>query len=205
LSGLHLYPERSDNGTGLPISIDRDRETTDRAFLATLPDIEDAIAREAELETLTQWVLEDECRVIGLWGLPNVGKSILAAQLIDRVADSFAVVIWRTLTADTDTRILIEDLNTCLSRNTPTLSSRSHNPLTQLCDRWRIERCLIVLDGLDSAFVSGTWAGTWQSDRAEIAQLIDLAVRCRHPSCLIVTSREIPIDWAALETKYKRT
>jgi len=187
-------------------TFDSEPDVNDRRFITTMPEIEGTIARTSELETLSQWIVEDQCRAIGLWGLPNVGKSRLAAQLVGQLSDRFAAIIWRTLTPDTDPDQLIDDLNRCLARDAPPIEHRSSQPLNQLFDRLRVERCLVIIDGLEIGFVPGQWAGTWNHDGySGLAQLVDRAARCRHHSCLLFTSTEIPINWTALETKYQRT
>src|SRR5438309_9855409 len=53
--------------------------------------------REWELELLSQWVVEERCRVVSVLGQGGIGKSALATQLMHRVAQGFEVVIWRSL------------------------------------------------------------------------------------------------------------
>ncbi|TAD80843.1 MAG: hypothetical protein EA001_00005 [Oscillatoriales cyanobacterium] len=129
----------------------------------------------------------------------------MAAQIVGQLSDRFAAIIWRTLTPDTDPDQLIEDLNRCLARDAPPIEHRSSQPMQQLFDRLRVERCLVVIDGLEMGFAPGQWAGTWHNSDSSLAQLVDRAARCRHHSCLLFTSTEIPINWTALETKYRRT
>jgi hypothetical protein len=191
------------------LDIDAEDWDRDRRSLNTMPDTEGTIGQEENLETLTQWAVEEECRLIGLWGLPGVGKSRLAAQLVDRVAENFSAVLWRTLTPETDPPTLAAELTNLLIRGAPPElpqnRPKSQYPLTQLFDRLRAERCLLVLDGLEAAFLRGTWAGTWRTEMMGFASWLDWAARGRHPSCILVTSTEAPIDWLPLEEKYKRT
>jgi transcriptional regulator with XRE-family HTH domain len=53
--------------------------------------------RTEELAILTEWVVEDRCRVVTVMGLGGVGKSALAVGLMHQVAPFFEVVIWRSL------------------------------------------------------------------------------------------------------------
>ncbi|MBA3874705.1 MAG: helix-turn-helix domain-containing protein, partial [Anaerolineae bacterium] len=53
--------------------------------------------REWELLSLTEWVIQDRCRVVSILGLGGIGKSSLAVNLMQNVAEHFDVVIWRSL------------------------------------------------------------------------------------------------------------
>ena len=53
--------------------------------------------REEELVLLTQWVVQERCRVVSVLGLGGIGKSALAVSLMHQVAPHFEVVIWRSL------------------------------------------------------------------------------------------------------------
>src|SRR5712692_1841942 len=43
--------------------------------------------REQELALLSQWVLQERCRVASLWGMGGIGKSALAVHVIHRLAE----------------------------------------------------------------------------------------------------------------------
>lgn len=46
--------------------------------------------RTRELATLTDWIEAERCRLIALLGMGGIGKSSLAAKLIDRLQDRFS-------------------------------------------------------------------------------------------------------------------
>src|SRR5712692_7818774 len=53
--------------------------------------------REEEVASLSQWVVQERCRVVSVLGIGGIGKSALAVSLMHQVAAQFAVVIWRSL------------------------------------------------------------------------------------------------------------
>src|SRR5947209_14557893 len=50
--------------------------------------------REWERDLLSEWVVEERCRVVSVVGQGGVGKSALAAKVMHRVAERFQVIIW---------------------------------------------------------------------------------------------------------------
>src|SRR6266852_6817208 len=53
--------------------------------------------REREVASLTQWVLQERCRVVSVLGLGGIGKSALVVSLMHQLAPHFEVVLWRSL------------------------------------------------------------------------------------------------------------
>src|SRR5438105_5959565 len=60
-------------------------------------DVPSFYGREQEVAQLSQWVLQERCRVASLWGMGGIGKSALAVHVMHRLADHFDVVIFRSL------------------------------------------------------------------------------------------------------------
>ena len=61
------------------------------------PDVASFYGREWELDLLSEWVVEERCRVVSVLGQGGIGKSALATKVMHRVAKDFEVVIWRSL------------------------------------------------------------------------------------------------------------
>ncbi|BAY49378.1 myosin-heavy-chain kinase [Scytonema sp. HK-05] len=53
--------------------------------------------RSEELMRLKQSVLEEQCRLVLLLGIGGIGKSSLAAKLVQLIQSEFEVVVWRSL------------------------------------------------------------------------------------------------------------
>jgi polynucleotide 5'-kinase involved in rRNA processing len=58
------------------------------------PDVSTFYGRTTELTTLTQWILQDSCRLMGIIGIGGVGKTALSVKLAERIQDHFTYVIW---------------------------------------------------------------------------------------------------------------
>jgi hypothetical protein len=53
--------------------------------------------REVEVAELTQWILEERCRLVTLLGMGGIGKSMQASLLRLRLAPHFEAVLWRSV------------------------------------------------------------------------------------------------------------
>ena len=53
--------------------------------------------RSRELVQLTEWVVQERCRVVSVLGMGGIGKSSLVVSLMHQVAPHFEVVLWRSL------------------------------------------------------------------------------------------------------------
>ena len=60
------------------------------------PDVASFDGRAWELDLLSEWVVQERCRVVSVLGQGGIGKSALATQVMHRVAQDFEVVIWRS-------------------------------------------------------------------------------------------------------------
>ena len=55
------------------------------------------VGREAELQTLSQWLQDENCRLIVLIGLGGIGKTALSVYSARSHAQDFDCVIWQSL------------------------------------------------------------------------------------------------------------
>ncbi len=164
------------------------------------PEVTTLYGRETELALLTDWLLEQHCRVVSILGLGGIGKTALSVTLMHRMADQFEAVIWRSLRdappcepwLDQVLRVLAgEPLNVELD----TLERR----LNLLFEFLRARRVLLVLDNLESVMEPAEGSGRLLPGYEGYDRLLRRAAETKHHSCLLVTSREKPIELAPLE------
>lgn len=156
--------------------------------------------RTSELETLTQWMVQDRCRLITVLGMGGIGKSSLAAKIANQVQDSFEFVIWRCLRN-------APPLASLLSEVIPFLSQQQDYKaeLPRLLHWLRTHRCLVVLDNVETILQPGIWAGQYQADYQDYGELFRLIGETAHQSCVILTSREQPAEVAVMESALVRS
>jgi WD40 repeat protein/class 3 adenylate cyclase/transcriptional regulator with XRE-family HTH domain len=163
-------------------------------------DVPALYGREQELATLTQWVVQERCRVVNVLGLGGIGKSALAVSLMHQVSEHFQVVLWRSLRDAPSCEALLEDCLQVLSpqplREVPaSLEGR----LSLLMEHLRDRRALVVLDNLESLLEEGESRGRLRAGYEGYAQLLRRVGETAHQSCLLLTSREKPADLEPLE------
>ncbi len=164
------------------------------------PDVASFYGREWELDLLSEWVVEERCRVVSVLGLGGIGKSTLATQVMHRVAEGFEVVIWRSM-RDVPTCEAL--LDSCLQVLAPqALSDVSASPERRqdlLLDCLRSRRVLLVHDNLESFLEEGEDSGRMRAGDEGFVQVLRRIAETEHRSCLLLTSREEPSDLVPLE------
>src|SRR5258708_14817199 len=156
--------------------------------------------REWELDLLSQWVVQERCRVVSVLGQGGIGKSVLATQLMHRVAEDFEVVIWRSLRDVPSCEALLDD---CLQVLAPqALSDASSSPEKRqdlLLECLRSRRVLLVYDNLESYLEEGQDSGRMRAGYEGVARVLHRVAETEHQSCLLLTSREKPSDLVPLQ------
>src|SRR5258708_7196670 len=156
--------------------------------------------REREMAQLTEWVVQERCRVVSVLGLGGIGKSALAVRLLHQVAPHFEVVLWRSLRDAPSCEALLDD---CLQvfasqppREVPTSLERR---LGLFLEYLREERALLVLDNLEVLLEEGQGMGRMRAGYEDYGRLLRQVAQTEHQSCLLLTSREKPRELVALE------
>lgn len=150
--------------------------------------------REPELATLEQWVVHDRCRLVALLGLGGMGKSALSVKFAQQVVSEFDYLIWRSLRNAPPLADLVQDLVKFLSNGQDT-----RGDLSQLFQHLRTARCLIVLDNIETLLQNSTLVGQYRVGYENYGELFQLAGETPHASCLMLTSREKPVEISLLE------
>ena len=161
--------------------------------------------RGAELATLHSWLADERCQLVAVVGMGGVGKTTLAAKLAETIADQFDRVIWRSLL---NAPPLDELLRGCLQllsdQQLTDLPDSLDERIDLLLEQLRAQRCLLVLDNLESIFQDDQRAGSYRPGYAGYGQLIQAIGLRPHNSCLLLTSREEPVGLVRLEGETSR-
>ncbi|WP_245939969.1 NB-ARC domain-containing protein [Stenomitos frigidus] len=158
------------------------------------PDVSCFYGRTTELTTLTQWMLQDHCRLIGIVGLGGIGKTALAAKLAEQTKGHFTYVIWRSMRNAPPLESLLAELISFLSGQQETKAD-----VNSLLQCLRQTRCLIVLDNVETLLETRNQAVHYRPGYEAYGELLRVVATTRHQSCFVLTSREKCAQFAQLE------
>lgn len=156
--------------------------------------------RESERELLKQWLGPDHCRLVGIFALGGMGKTTLSIKVAQEMQWEFESVIWRSLR---DAPLLTEFLPPLLA-----LLGKEENfkppenlgsQLSHLLNYLRQQKVLLVLDNFDALFAEQGQAAQFRAGYEIYGELLKRIGEIPHQSCLLLTSREKPLEMAALE------
>jgi WD40 repeat protein len=163
------------------------------------PDTAVFFGRQQELDTLTGWLTTDQCRLVAVLGMGGIGKSALAARLAHQVADQFDTVIWRSLRNAPPPAELFAELIRFFSHNSERQPPEEpYQAISELLGYLRNGRLLLILDNLETILHPKN-PGDYLDGYHWYGELIRQAGETRHQSCLLLTSREEPVELSKLK------
>jgi WD40 repeat protein len=178
-------PQNSDAALAPPVIAEAACEADPLPF-----DVTDFRGREAELGTLTQWIIEDRGRLLCLSGLPGVGKSWLAVKLAERVRGQFHRFIYEDLRDRPLPAILVHRLLSRLA-----VQSEASAPLADQVDRLvqtlAVRPSLIVLDRTETLHCPQNLAGMYEPEFNDYQEVLGALASREHQSCLLWVGREV--------------
>lgn len=178
----------------LPVTAQAFSSSTPHTDWGGAPDVSQFYGREAEQNILKRWIVDERCLLVALLGMGGIGKTTLSVKLAQGVSDRFDCMIWRSLRHAPPLTSLLEELIAFLSQQQSTEAE-----LPQLLHWLRTRRCLIILDNAETILKAGDCVGDYRRGYESYGDFFKLIGETMHQSCLILTSREKPVELAALE------
>ena len=206
--GLVNYCEQARHPPNTPNPHPQNQETTNSKQpenlhhdLSEMPELGTFYDRTPELETLTTWILQEQCRLIAITGISGIGKTSLAVQLVQQIKNQFDYIIWRTIdashTLDEFQQELIQLFSQSEKLDSPTTKPK---PLS-LIKYLQKHRCLIILDDVHNLFSSGELAGKYKPEYEEYRHFFKQIEKLSHQSCFLLIGWEQPREISQIESQ----
>jgi WD40 repeat protein/cellulose biosynthesis protein BcsQ len=153
------------------------------------------LGRDRELKDLTKWVVQERCRLVSISGMGGVGKTRLSVKLAQSIDHEFDYVIWRSLISEPTAKEMLVQILKVLSAKNMDASQRSFSELvSQLIDCLCNQKCLLILDNVETILSKGEKIEQYRDGYEEYKKLFKDIAEVPHQSCLVLTSRETPLD-----------
>ncbi|WP_224410667.1 NB-ARC domain-containing protein [Oscillatoria salina] len=171
--------------------------------LSEMPELGTFYDRVSELETLTTWILQQNCRLIALTGIIGIGKTTLAVKLVQQIKYEFEYVIWCSLELlPTLTKFqaqLIQFISQSEKLDPPINNQQSLSLIKYLQEY----RCLVVLDDFQNLLMSGELAGKYKPEHEDYRAFFKRIEKLSHQSCFLLIGWEQPREISQTESTTK--
>ena len=185
-----------------PSAINSNSETNrTREDWGDAPNTKTFYNREGDLNTLKQWVLGDHCQLIAVLGMGGMGKTVLAAKLVEQVQNAFKYIFWRSLQHAPRIENVLKDCLHFFYGQQKAIPEDIEEQIILLLNFLREQRCLLVLDNIETVLQENVYTGKYREGYEGYSRLLLLLGDAKHQSCLLITSREKPKEVALLEGK----
>ncbi|MEG4864585.1 MULTISPECIES: NB-ARC domain-containing protein [unclassified Microcoleus] len=165
---------------------------TSHQDLSEMPELGNFFDRTSELQTLTTWILQQNCRLITLTGISGIGKTSLAVQLVQQIKHEFEYAVWCTLDEFPTIDKFQYNLTQLFSQSEKPDSSPTNHKRLPLIKYLQNHRCLVVLDDVQNLFCSGELAGKYKPNYEEYRTLFKQIEKLSHSSCFLLVGWEPP-------------
>jgi hypothetical protein len=155
--------------------------------LTLAPQIIKFYNRKTELETLSNWILNQNIRLISVLGLSGIGKTTLVKKFVDLNLENFEIIIWKNLRFSKPLELIFDEiLATCHQESQDNISNKIKQISTLLTEK----KALIILDDIQNLFISGELAGQYQTQYLDYQHWFKILTESQHQSTIILISQE---------------
>ncbi|HTK11079.1 MAG TPA: TIR domain-containing protein [Ktedonobacteraceae bacterium] len=201
---------------------------TPRIDWGNAPEVSNFFGRSKELDTLQQWILVENYRLIAIVGMKGggktwlsvklgqgdenqtepmmklgkggIGKTDLSLKLAHGICQQFDYVIWqRLLNAPSLTEVLTNLVSFLSDQREIMLPKGIDEQIEHLLHYLQKHRCLLIFDNAETILEGGKQATQYREGYEGYGQLFRQIGEVAHQSCLLLTSRETPQDIAQME------
>jgi ABC-type dipeptide/oligopeptide/nickel transport system ATPase subunit len=143
--------------------------------------------RKTELKTLSNWILNQNIRLISVLGLSGIGKTTLVKKFVDLNLEKFEIIIWKNLKFPNNLESLLNEiLTTCHQEPQDNISDKIKQVSALLTEK----KSLIILDDIQNLFISGELAGQYQTQYLDYQNWFKTLTESQHQSTIILISQE---------------
>ena len=155
------------------------------------PDVVQFYGRVAELADLENLIIEQACKIVVVMGMNGVGKTTLVTKLAHNLQSEFSYIIWRSLHNAPSLEQIVQEITQCLPIANKSRQAQSLDQQTlRLHEFLQTQRCLLVLDNLESIMHPGEYLGNYLPGYESYGVFFKSLASKQHQSCLVLTSRE---------------
>jgi hypothetical protein len=168
------------------------------------PDVHGFVDRTDELATARSWLQDGRCRVAALLGMGGIGNTALAARIAQDVAPDYQRVYWRSLRDSPPLSEWVAGAIRFLSGQQEVPLEGDAAQIEVLLLLLRERPSILVLDNFETVLQPEDPEGGYREGYAGYGALLQAICNGRHQSCLLVTSRESPPEFALLDDSAAR-
>ncbi len=162
-------------------------------------DVSSFYGRENEVTELELWVLTHRCRLVALLGMGGIGKTALSIRFAQHVAPHFEYVFWRSLrNAPPLEEVLVNCIQFFADQQYAEVPQDVGRCITLLIEVLRKHRCLLVLDNVEVLLQENSFESRYRERYERYGEFIQRLAETPHQSCLLLTSREMPVELGPL-------
>jgi transcriptional regulator with XRE-family HTH domain len=180
------------------IQLNSPQVITPRQDWGSAPDNIICYERSTEINTIKEWIEEQDCRLVTLFGLGGIGKTTVAMEIARQLKSEFDYIFWRSLSDVSLIEIIIQDALRLFSNKKPPITITQQ--ITKLLQYLQKHHCLLILDSIETILATGNSLQPYQNGYQAYGELLRQVAQKQHQSCLLLVSNEKPRDIAIWES-----